>query len=106
MTYDHELTLLGATSYTGDKIGNQIPIVEETTILCGVKSISQSEFYSAAQADLKPEVKLVIHPYEYDGQKKVRFEGITYKVLRTFEVNSEELELTCEGVGANVQQAT
>lgn len=96
MTYDYEVTLIGTTSYTEDEIGNQIPVVEETTILCSKKSVSQNEYYSAAQAGLKPEIKLVIHPYEYNGQKKFRFEGTPYKLIRTFEADPENLEITGE----------
>lgn len=96
MTYDNEVTLIGAASYTKDDIGNQIPVVEETTILCGRKSVSQNEFYSAAQDGIKPEIKLVIHPYEYNGQKKFRFANVLYKLIRTFDIDSEDMEITGE----------
>jgi SPP1 family predicted phage head-tail adaptor len=100
MTYDHEVTLINQT-YTEDEIGNQIPAETESTILCGRKSVTRSEFYKAAVNDLKPEIVLVVHPYEYDGQAKVRFEGTPYKVIRTYEASLEDLELTCEKVVAD-----
>ena len=98
MTYDYELTLIGETSYTKDSIGNQIPEEAETVILCGLKSVGRSEFYSAAVAGLKPELMIVVHNYEYNGEKKVEFEGVRYSVIRSYSVNIEELELTCERV--------
>ncbi|HHV63828.1 MAG TPA: phage head closure protein [Peptococcaceae bacterium] len=96
MTFDHEVTLISRT-LTKDEIGNQIPgKKEEITILCGKKSVSRSEFYNAATRGLKPVIVLVVHPYEYGGQTKLKFEGVLYKVIRTYEVSMEELELTCE----------
>jgi SPP1 family predicted phage head-tail adaptor len=100
MTYDYELTLIGET-YTEDEIGNQIPVETETVILCGLKSVSRSEFYNAAVSDLKPERVFMIHPYEYNGEKKVEFEGERYRVIRTYQKDTEEMELIVEKVGAD-----
>lgn len=100
MTYDYELILIRET-YTEDEIGNQIPIPVETNIYCGLRSIGRSEFYRAAVTDLKPELAFVIHPYEYNGEKKVRFktiedgESVEYKVIRTYQTGIEEMELIC-----------
>lgn len=100
MTYDHELKLIKQT-FTEDEIGNQVPVEQEIPILCGLKSVARSEFYSAATAGLKPEAVFVLHAYEYEGQQKVVFEGARYKVIRTYAVSFEELELTCEKVAAD-----
>jgi SPP1 family predicted phage head-tail adaptor len=100
MTYDYELTLIGET-YTEDEIGNQIPVEIETVILCGLKSVSRNEFYNAAVNDLKPERVFVIHPYEYDNQKKVEFEGERYRVIRTYQKDIEEMELIVEKVAGD-----
>jgi len=97
VTYDHELTLISQT-ITEDEIGNQIPVETETVVLCGLKSIGRAEFYNAATTGLKPEITFIIHAYEYAGQKKVKFEGNYYSVIRTYEPSFEELELTCERI--------
>ena len=108
MTYDHELTLIKheypLDEYGNpqtDENGNQIVIATETVVLCGLKSVSRNEFYSAAVNDLKPEHVFVVHGYEYDGQKIVEFEGIRYRTIRTYAVDFEEIELICEKVGAD-----
>ncbi|HWQ31101.1 MAG TPA: phage head closure protein [Negativicutes bacterium] len=100
MTYDYEVTLIKQI-YTKDSNGNQIPAVTEDKFLCGKKSTSRSEFYNAAAAGLRPELILVVHAYEYAGQKAIIFEGIRYKVVRTYATGIEEVELTCERDGAN-----
>lgn len=101
--YDHELTLLG-NGYIEDEIGNQIPSDEvPRNVLCKVNSVSRNEFYSAASSNLRPEVTFTIHKYEYEGESKVKFEGQQYSVIRTYATGIEEIELTCERVGADVR---
>lgn len=102
MSYDHELILITPAAIEYDDIGNQIetdPI--ETPILCRLNSVGRSEFYNAATAGLRPELVFTIHGYEYNGQKLVKFEGVQYRVIRTYAVDFEELELTCERVAAD-----
>ena len=100
MTYDNELILISET-VTQDEIGQEIKTPTQTSILCGLKSIGRNEFYSAAQVGLKPSLIFIVHKYEYSGEIKVLFENQEYKVMKTYSTGNEELELTCERVGAN-----
>lgn len=101
MTYDYELKLIGVTVTGVDSIGQEVGVEIETTILCSLKSITRTEFYAAAQAGIRPSLTFVIHKFEYASEKEVEFEGQRYKVIRTYSENFDELELTCERVGAN-----
>lgn len=63
-------------------------------------SVGQSEFYQAAAAGLKPELKFVLQDWlDYGGEKTVRYcpygsaEYREYTVLRTYR-NGNRLELT------------
>ena len=38
---------------------------------------------------------LIVHPYEYEGQRYIRFHGKKLKVVKTYQISAEELELTC-----------
>lgn len=96
MTYDHEVTLIDYT-YTQDELRQQIPQEIRTTILCGIKSIMGKEFYNAAVSGIKPELVLVVHAFEYNGQTVVEFGGSQYQVIRTYATSMDELELTCGG---------
>ncbi len=110
MSYDHELVLISETIIEDD-IGNQIPEEKRTKVLCKVASIGSSEFYNAAVSDLKPDIKFIIHSFEYSGEKAVEFEEQKYKVIRTYKGDNvdrsdnalkfEEIELTCEKVIGN-----
>jgi len=100
MTFDHELVLIGH-EFIQDEIGNWKKVPVKKTVLCGLKSVTRSEFYSAAQTGLRPSNVFVVHGYEYNGETEVEFEGEKYKVIRTYSVSFEEMELTCEKVIAN-----
>jgi len=97
MNYDYELKLISKT-FKDDGIGNKRPIEKEEIILCAEKSVGRTEFYAAAAVDLKPSIVLVVHSYEYNGETIVEYEGTRYKIIKTYKVSFEELELTCERV--------
>ncbi|MCY8180895.1 MULTISPECIES: phage head closure protein [Bacillus] len=99
-TYDHELTLI-QQDFDSDEIGNQIPTETRTTVLCSKKSVTRTEFYNAANSGAKPVLVFTVHSYEYNDQQKVEFEGRPYSVIRTYENDFEEIELTCERVIGN-----
>ncbi|MEF2819464.1 MAG: phage head closure protein [Clostridium sp.] len=61
------------------------------------KSITQSEFYQAQAQGFKPELKFEINSFEYEDNKKIRYKGRIYKILRTYEVSTEKLEIVCIG---------
>lgn len=96
MTYDDELILFSQT-VVEDEVGNQTLVETPKPVLCGVKSIGRSEFYSATSNGLKPEIIFVLNKYEYDNESKAVHDGTTYKVMKTYsEDGSEDIELTCE----------
>lgn len=61
------------------------------------KSITQGEFYQAQAQGFKPELKFEINSFEYENNKKIRYKGRVYKILRTYEVSSEKIEIVCIG---------
>lgn len=76
--------------------GVGIPVKEiRHTESCTVKSIGQQEFYQAMGTGLKPEIKIVLDwPDNYCGEKRCKFEGKYYEILRTYEPDTNEFELT------------
>lgn len=95
--YSEEITLIGE-SITIDNLGNQDVTVEEQTVLCSVKDVGANAFYQAASAGMKPSFIVTVHTFEYQGEQKVRFDNVLYNVIRTYRIDHEETELTCEKV--------
>lgn len=95
MRFDHELDLISETVIS-DSLKNQRTVESRKTVLCSVKSIGRSEFYSAYATGLKPEIIFGLHYFEYNGERKVVFAGAKYRVIRTFTSDFKLVELTCE----------
>lgn len=60
-------------------------------------NISQTEFYQAAASGLKPVLKFKINAFEYQGNERIRYNGKIYKIMRIYQTNVEDIEITCEG---------
>ena len=78
------------------------PVMEESyqEVLCEVLSIGQKEFYAAHGTDFHPELKIKMTDYlDYNGEKLVDYEGLRYRVIRTYRVGTA-LEITLERASA------
>lgn len=77
------------------------PVQEEIrseAVFARKKSIGQSEFYQAQTAGLKPELKFVIADHlDYNGQTYLIHDDMRYKILKTYQNEENELEITCYG---------
>ena len=93
------LTLI-RIDYSTDEIGNDRESTVETDVFCEVASASRAEFFSAAQAGLRPEYKFKIWAHEYGGQTKVRYDGREFEIYRTFKLH-DTIELYAKEVTAN-----
>ena len=80
---------------TTDKYGNEVATETERTVYCEVDSISQTEFYAAANTELNPEYRFTIFFGDYQGEDLVLFNGARYSVYRTYRTG-DDLELYTE----------
>ena len=62
------------------------------------KSVRQSEFYQAAMVGLRPELMFEVRTVEYQGEPKLEYDGKEYRIIRTYEKDSETIELICAGL--------
>ena len=88
------ITLVTQT-ITTDKYGNEVATETERTVYCEVDSISQTEFYAAANTELNPEYKFTIFFGDYEGEEVVVFNGARYSVYRSYRTG-DNLELYAE----------
>lgn len=90
-------------TYTRDAEGNQIAAEDERQVFCQVESVTRSEFYQAAQAEMHPEYMFILsHFKDYEGEKFIKYtdwtgqEHLLY-VTRVYRVpGADRLELTAE----------
>ena len=82
---DDVITLISKTLTTYDSYGNEVMTTTTKTVMCRVSDVSRNEFYSAAQAGLKPEftVRLSDHA-DYNGEKSAVFHGDEFDIIRVY----------------------
>ena len=92
----NEVIELGKQQIVVDKYKNQIKEYVFREVFAEVKSVTQSEFYTAAQSSIKPTYKFVLADYcDYDNEDIVKYSGVLYHVVRTYR-NGLQLEITVE----------
>ncbi|WP_171336092.1 phage head closure protein [Enterococcus cecorum] len=91
--FDVEINLLTENGFTRDKIGNKIPTYSKDELLARELPITRNEYYTAGQNNIELARAIIVHPFEYDGQKLIEIDNTTYSVTRTYKRNNEEIEL-------------
>lgn len=96
---DTIIILIGETT-TVDEYGDLVRTPIERPVFAEEKSVGQTEFYQAAAAGLRPEIKFVLADYlDYQGEKRLRYTPFAgteeeYTVVRTYR-KDERLEIVC-----------
>jgi SPP1 family predicted phage head-tail adaptor len=80
----------------GDPVSDENPI--ETEVFANKKSVRQSEFYQAAATGLKAELMFEMRQADYADEREIQYEGKVYKIIRTFQKDSELIELICQSL--------
>lgn len=69
----------------------------ERNVYCTVHSVGMNESYLALSHGLFPEYVFdLAHDFEYNGEKRCRFHGIEYRIIRTYRTETDGIELTVE----------
>ena len=89
------INLISCT-YTADDLGQQIATETSRQVFCDVKSVSQAEWFEGGRNGLKPEYKITMFLYDYNGEKVAEFDGVRYSIYRTFKAQNEVIELYLE----------
>ena len=80
---------------TLDDYGNEEATDTENTVFCEVASITQTEFYAAADTQLNPEFRFTVFFGDYNGEQIVIYNGMRYSIYRTYRTG-DDLELYVE----------
>ena len=67
----------------------------ERTVFCKVESISQTEFYQAANTEFNPELRFTVFFGDYEGESLLAFNSGRYSIYRTYR-SGDDLELYAE----------
>lgn len=67
-------------------------------VVCNKKGIKRLEFYQAQAAGRKPELCVEITACDYENERYFEYDDVMYKILRSYPVKGERVELVCEGL--------
>lgn len=90
-----DVITLVSQEITLDDYGNEETTDIENTVFCEVASITQTEFYAAADTQLNPEFRFTVFFGDYNGEQIVIYNGVRYSIYRTYRTG-DDLELYVE----------
>lgn len=95
-TWDYEVTLIKKKFKSGTASVRTSDGDDKDTVMAKQTPVHSAEFYRAGQNGIEISKAFVIHAFEYGGQVELEFEGIRYRIVKTYPIAFNELELSCE----------
>lgn len=86
---------LVSKTYEKDELQQEIETVTKRMVFANKRSVSQSEFFSAGQTNIKSSQCFVIRLSEYNNELNLIYNNKNYSIYRIFEIG-ENVELYCE----------
>ena len=85
---------------TFDKLNRPHTSFKEKKVYANKISVKRSEYYQAQAAGFKPEKCFEIKTIEFDEDRytHAKYNDVIYKILRSYEVDSETTEITLTGL--------
>ena len=90
-----DVLVLLTPSVTLDDYGNEVITETENSVYCEVHSITQTEFFAAANTQLEPAYKFTVFFGDYNGEETVKYNGVRYAIYRTYRTG-DYMELYAE----------
>lgn len=96
--YDSIAALKGEPQTALDMYGNEIVTYTSRPVYVQPRSVYRSEFYSAAQAGLHPNITFdMANRMDYNGERLIEWNGKLYNIIRTdWNAQRDGISLVCE----------
>lgn len=89
------ITLIEVT-HSQDAIGQFVDAETMNDVFCSVGSVSANEFFAGGQNGLRPEYKVTMFSYDYNGETLAEYNGKRYSIYRTYIGKNDTIELYLE----------
>lgn len=90
-----QFTLLGVTA-TQDTIGQYVETATPRNVFGNITSVSADEFFSGGQNGFKPEYRVTMFRYDYQGERRCLIDNVEYSIYRTYFGRTDTVELYLE----------
>lgn len=78
------------TTTEKDALGYTTEIETAREAFAHVRSVSRSEFFQAGKAGITPDFMFTVNAIEYEGEKRLEYDGAKYAIYRTYRGNYED----------------
>lgn len=90
-----QFTLLPVTR-TQDAIGQFVESATPRLVYGQITSVSAEEFFSGGQNGFKPEYRVTMFAYDYEGERRCLIDNVEYSIYRTYYGRTDKVELYLE----------
>lgn len=92
--WDDVIELAELTIIVNDN-GIEEPLLNKREVFCNEKSVTLNEYYKSSQNGNEIKIVFEVKQVDYSKEQFVIFEEKTYKIVRIYKKNSEDIELHC-----------
>lgn len=90
-----QFTLLPVTR-TQDAIGQFVESATPRLVYGQITSVSAEEFFSGGQSGFRPEYRVTMFAYDYEGERRCLIDNVEYSIYRTYYGRTDKVELYLE----------
>lgn len=84
-----------------DSMRRPYTVYTKKKVFCGSKGVKRNEFYQAQAQGYKPELCVEVKAITYNDETHFEFRGKMYRIVRTYPVKNECIELICQALVIN-----
>lgn len=99
--YWRELGYLCREIEKTDSLGKPYKEFEKQEVFCNEKGVKRNEFYQAQAQGYRPELCIEVKALDYNKEGHFEYDGTMYRIIRTYPVKNECLELICQALVAD-----
>lgn len=94
--YWRDIAFLCTETSTFDKFRKPQTVYNpDKKVFCNEKGVKRNEFYQAHAQGIKAELCLEVKTMDFANESHVQFNGKMYRIVRTYPVKNECIELIC-----------
>lgn len=84
------------TARSQDSIGQFVEATNPRTVYGNITSVSADEFFSGGQNGFKPEYRVTMFAYDYQGERRCLIDNVEYSIYRVYRGRTDTVELYLE----------
>lgn len=94
----HDIGLLCREIEKRDSLNKPYKTFQKFEVFLNEKGVKRNEFYQASAQGYRAELCVEIRKVDYHRETHLEYNGIMYRIIRSYPVKNECLELICESL--------